>query len=479
MEIQLLIGAVLLLASIVFSKASGRVGLPSLIVFLLVGIVAGPEGIGHLTFNNPDVTKLVATLALIFILFSGGLETSWPDLRPVLGRGLLLATIGMVLNAFLVAAIMRLLLPVTWLEGLLFGSIIGCTDASAVFSVLRTRTLVLRSGLGPMAELESATNDPMAVFLSIAIIQLIQSPGASVWSLVPLFFLQMGIGAVIGFLMGTVIPIAINRLNLEQEGLYPALSLGLAVLTYALAELVGGSGFLAAYVAGIVMNRHRYFHKQSLSKFHAGFAWLLTIIMFLVLGLLLHPSQLHGLVVPGILISLFLLLLARPASVFLTLVFTRLSWRELLMASWLGLRGAVPIILATLTLYSGVSAGPLIFNLVFFVVLLSVAVQGTTLAPVAQWLRVVEPMPEKHRMKLHSGATLSEDGKMVEIVIPEHSPLDGQTVMALELGPEAHVMLLHRNGATIIPTGRTRIRGGDVIVLLAPDEEFEKIKNRI
>ncbi|HEY3875236.1 MAG TPA: potassium/proton antiporter [Candidatus Kapabacteria bacterium] len=476
---ELLIGSILLIAAIVFSRISARLSLPALVVFLFVGILAGPEGIGKLSFDAPGLTELIATLALIFILFSGGLETSWNDLRPVLGRGLLLATVGLLINAILVAWVMRAVFSISWLEGLLFGSIIGCTDAAAVFSVLRTRTLALVSGLGPMAELESASNDPMAVFLSLAIIELIKNPGTSIWSLIPLFFLQMGVGAVIGVLMGRVMPIIINRLNLEQEGLYPTLSIALAILTYGLTSLLHGSGFLAAYVAGIMMNTRRYFHKRSLARFHAGFAWLLQILMFLALGLLLRPSQLAPIAWNGIIISLFILFVARPVSVFLALAFSRLSVREKLMASWLGLRGAVPIILATLALYSGVDGAPLIFDLVFFVVLLSVIVQGMTLAPIARWLRVVESMQEKHRLRLHSGAILSEKAKMLEMMVPEASPLAGSTIMSLQLDEEAHVMLLYRDGATIIPTGRTRIHGGDVLVLLAPEEEFEKVRKLV
>ena len=317
-----------------------------------------------------------------------GWRPEWNELKPVLGRGLALATIALIINAVLVALVLRMLFPVSWPEGLLFGSIIGCTDAAAVFSVLRSKTMRLRSGLGTLAELESAANDPMAVFLSLALIQIIKTPDASMWSMVPMFFIQMGLGAAIGWVIG------LDRSNndrLVESGtgrIYPALTISIALLTYAITASLGGSGFLAAYVCGILINTKRFRHKESLIRFHTGFSWLLQIVMFVTLGLLLRLPELWQLAPEGLLISIFIVIVARPVSVFATLTAWRMTWREMLMSSWLGLRGAVPIILATLTLYSGVRSASLIFNLVFFVVLLSVMAQGMTLAPMARWLRV-------------------------------------------------------------------------------------------
>ncbi len=388
MNTQLLIGATLLLLSIVFSKVSARFGVPALVVFLGVGILAGPEGIGGLSIDHQGFVELLATIALVNILFSGGLDTRWNDLKPVLANGLLLATVGLCISAALVAVAMRFLFDVSWIEGLLFGSIISCTDPAAVFAALRSKNVSLKSGLAPMAELESAANDPMAVFLALSLIELLKTPGASITGLIPTFFLQMGVGAACGLILGFAIPKIINALNLDQEGLYPPLSLALAILTYAITVSLHGSGFLAAYVAGITMNAQSFIHKHSLTKFHEGFSWLMQVIMFVTLGLMLRPSQLSGLIIPGILLSAFLIFFARPASVFLTLIGSKHTIREKTMVSWLGLRGAVPIILGTFTLYSGIATGSLIFNLVFFVVLLSVLVQGTTLTRIAVWLGV-------------------------------------------------------------------------------------------
>jgi cell volume regulation protein A len=387
----LLIGAGLLFVSILFTKISAKLGVPALVAFLIVGIFAGPEGIGHITVHNPDAIQLVGIFALITILFSGGFETEWADLRPVIGRGLLLATIGLCITAGLVAAIVHVLFATTWLEGLLFGSIISCTDVAAVFSVLRSRSLLLRAGLGPIAEFESAANDPTAVILTLAIIQLIRTPGSSVLGLVPEFFLQMIVGVVCGAAMGFVIPKIINWLDLEHDGLYSPLTLALAILTYSLASALHGSGYLAAYVAGVMMNRQGFYQKKSLKRFLVGVSWLAQIVMFVTLGLILRPSHVADILPQGLLISAFLIFFARPVSVIATLFLTKMTMREMLMVSWLGLRGAVPIILGTFTLYSGLAVSQLIFDLVFVVVLLSVLIQGTTLVRVAKLLRVTIP----------------------------------------------------------------------------------------
>ena len=475
----LLIASGLVLVSIVASRMSSRLGVPALIVFLGVGIVAGGFGLRQAAAQYPNVIQLIAVVALVNILFSGGLDTTWSELRPVLGRGLLLATIGLIVNAIIVAFAMQYLFATTFDQGLLFGSIIGCTDAAAVFGILRTRRMMLRSGLGTMAELESATNDPMAVFLALSLIEILKTPGETIWHLVPSFFIEMGLGSVVGIAMGFAIPWAINVLDLAEQGLYPPLSLGFAILAYAAAATIGGSGFLAAYVAGVVMNTRRYYHKKSIARFHSGFSWLMQIAMFITLGLLLKPTALSPLIGSGLVISLFILLVARPVSVFGSLLFTSLNWREKLMASWLGLRGAVPIILATLTLYSGLADAQLIFDLVFFVVLLSVLVQGTTLTQVAGWLQVLMPMTKKHLHKAHSGAMLTENAVLQEVIVPDSSAICGESVMSLGLSEDGVVMLIHRDDETIMPTGRTRIESGDVLEILADDADMSRIRSKI
>jgi cell volume regulation protein A len=478
-ESLLFIAAGLLLLSILFTKVSERLGVPFLLVFLLVGIFAGPEGFAHLTIANHDVVTLIGTIALINILFAGGFETEWRTLKPVLTRGLLLATVGLGIAAFLMAIATHFLFAFSWKEGLLFGSIISCTDVAAVFSVLRSRKLALSGGLGPMAELESASNDPMAVFLALALIQLIKIPGSSVWNLVPEFFLQMGLGAACGLALGLIIPRIINWLSLDQEGLYPPLTIALAILIYAIANALHGNGYLAAYVAGIAMNRQAFFHKRSLKRFHSGVSWLLMIVMFVTLGLILRPSHLIAVLPKGIVISAFLLFFARPLSVIATLVFTKTSFKEMLMVSWLGLRGAVPVILATFVLYSGVQTADIIFNLVFFVVLLSLLVQGTTITAVAKWLKVAIKPGSKGAMQDSSYSLATDNSTLTELVVPAQSKIVGASIMALKLPSDSLIMLIHRDDTTIVPTGRTIIQPNDVLVLLADENGLSQMRSKM
>ena len=284
LTLLLLAAAVLLCASVVASKASGRLGVPVLLVFLGVGMLAGEEGIGGIVFNDARLAQAIGIIALIFILHSGGLQTDWREVRPVLARGVVLATGGVLLTALLVAAFAVYVLGYEWRIGLLIGSIVSSTDAAAVFAVLRSRGVGLRGGLKPLLELESGSNDPMAVFLATATIGLLTDSTASVLGLIPSFFIQMGIGAAGGYIFGRFMIWVVNRVRLEYDGLYPVLSVALAVLVYTVTTAVRGNGFLAVYIAGIVVGNSAVIHRRSLVRFNDGVAWLMQIVMFLALG---------------------------------------------------------------------------------------------------------------------------------------------------------------------------------------------------
>jgi potassium/hydrogen antiporter len=388
----LLAAAVLLILSVLASKASGRLGVPALLLFLGVGMLAGSDGPGGVHFEDAHVAQSLGVVALVFILFSGGLSTEWESVRPVLGKALGLATAGVLLTAVFVGLFAAKVLGFSLLEGMLLGAIVSSTDAAAVFAVLRSRSVGLKGELRPLLELESGSNDPMAVFLTTGLIGVLGGQGESLGGLIPSFLKQMALGALLGVGMGRAAVTVLNRLRLEYEGLYPVLSLALVLFTYGVAYAVGGNGFLAVYLAGLVMGNDDFIHKQSLMRFHDGVAWLMQIAMFLVLGLLVFPSRLVPVAAAGLAVSLFLMLVARPASVFVTLAFARGGWREKAMVSWVGLRGAVPIILATFPLLAGLPQAETIFNLVFFIVITSVLLQGTTLPRAARWLGVDAPL---------------------------------------------------------------------------------------
>ncbi len=398
-EYILLGASSLLLISILASKASQRLGIPALLIFLVIGMLAGSDGPGGIYFDDPYLAELLGIVALVLILFDGGLDTNWGDLRPALWPGVALSTLGVLMTAALVGWFATIILHFSWLEGLLLGAVVSATDAAAVFSVLRAAHVRLKGILTPLLELESASNDPMAVFLTLAFLYLLSHPGASPAELILRFFQQMGIGAVIGLVMGRVMVLLVNRVRLSQAGLYPAFTLSLVFLTYAATAILGGSGFLAVYLAGLVMGSWDFAHKDSLVRFHDGLAWLTQIAMFLTLGLLVFPSQLVPIFTSGLAMAGVLIFLGRPVSVLLCLLFASMPLNEKLFVSWVGLRGAAPIILATFPLLAGIRQAHLIFNLVFFIVLTSILLQGTSIPLVARWLGVVAPANQPDSQK--------------------------------------------------------------------------------
>jgi cell volume regulation protein A len=471
--------AILLLLSIIVSRASGRLGVPALLIFLAIGMLAGSDGPGGIYFDNARLAQALGVVALVLILFAGGLETRWERVRPVLRRGLVLSTLGVFTTALLVAAFVKYVLQFTWLEGLLLGSVVSSTDAAAVFAVLRSRSVSLKGELEQLLELESGSNDPMAIFLTIALIQLQLTPGASLLALVPMFFLQMGLGAALGYAMGRAMKFILNNLKLEYDGLYPVLLLALALLTYGLTEIAGGNGFLAAYLAAIVLGNSDFIHKRSLIRFHDGLAWLMQIVMFLTLGLLVFPHALVPILGTGLLVSLFLVFVARPISVYLSLLPFRMNWREKTMVAWVGLRGAAPIILATFPLLAGAPRADMYFNLVFFIVLVSSVLQGPTIPRLAKWLGVDAPLSAKRKIPLEYEPTGKTRSDLVEIIIPKFSAIANRRVLELGFPTGSLVVLIIRGEETIVPAGGTVIQEGDELLMFADKEELAKIEEII
>lgn len=383
--------ALLLLVAVLISKLSARVSIPPQLLVLVLGMLIGSDGPGGIYFNDPWIAQLIGTTALALILFSGGLDTDWPSVRPMLGQGIMLSTVGVLISTALVGWIATLVFRLSWGEGLLLGAILSATDAAAVFALLHASNLRLENRLLSLLELESCTNDPMAVFLTIGLTLLVSDPHTSIPHLVPLFVEQMGIGAVVGLLGGLVMVWLVNRIELQVTGLYPVLTTALVLLTYGSAASLDGSGFLAVYLAGLVVGNRQVAERASLTLFHSALASLLEIAMFLTLGLLVFPSHLPAIAGASLVITLFLIFVARPASVFLCLLPARRPMREQAFVSWVGLRGAVPIVLATFPLLAGVAHASLIFDVVFFTVLVSVLAQGMSVARVARWLHVTVP----------------------------------------------------------------------------------------
>jgi cell volume regulation protein A len=395
--VTFIVFSTLIILSILTIKLSNRFGIPSLVLFLAIGMLAGSDGLGGIAFDNPTLVRSLGITALVLILFSGGLDTEWSAVRPIVWQGLSLSTIGVLVTALLIGMFVAWVQGFSFLEGLLLGAIVSSTDAAAVFMVLRARRTKIPRRLIQLLEFESGSNDPMAVVLTIALIRLLTEPSTSFGELVVFFVMQMGVGTAIGIAMGEIMRRSFNALDLELEGIYPVLSVALALLTYGLTDYLDGSGFLAVYLAGLVMQRKPFTHQQSVLRFHDGLAWLMQVTMFLALGLQVYPTRLVPIAGVGILISLFLIFVARPVSVHTSLAFSPMSLREQTIVAWAGLRGAVPIILATFPLVAGIEKADLIFNMVFFIALTSVVMQGTAIPLLTRMLKIGSPPSSENR----------------------------------------------------------------------------------
>lgn len=391
----LLIGAILLFLSLLAGKASSRFGIPVLVIFLGIGMLAGSEGIGKIYFDNPRATQFIGIVALNVILFSGGLDTSWASVRPVVWHGITLSTLGVLLTASVLGVFVWLITDFTFYEGLLLGSIVSSTDSAAVFSILRSKNLSLKGNLRPTLEFESGSNDPMAYVLTIAFTSLVTIPDASVGKVLLIFIQQLLIGGILGLILGKLSKETINRIRLEYEGLYTVLIIAIMLFSFSFTDFLGGNGFLAVYLCGLYLGNQQLIHKKKFIKSFDGLAWLMQIVLFLTLGLLVFPGQVIPVISIGLLIAFFLILVARPLSVFTCLSFFKIENRSKLFIAWVGLRGAVPIVFATYPLIAGAEKANMIFNIVFFISLTSVLIQGTTLPYMAKMLHLTSPGLEK------------------------------------------------------------------------------------
>lgn len=466
-----LTAAALLLGGVLLSKTSSRFGVPSLLLFLGLGMIAGSDGLLGIEFEDVDLARSVGVIGLAFILFSGGLGTRWRDISPVLGPGVALASVGVLLSTVVLGWLASLILGLTLLEGMLLGGIIASTDAAAVFSILRSRGVRLAPRMRSMLELESGSNDPAAVFLTVGLISLIEADGTTVGGLALSFVVQMSLGIVAGIAMARAAAWAVNRLKLAFDGLYPVATFAFVLLVFELVTWAGGSGFLAAYVAGVTLANREFLHKRSLIRFHDAIAWMMQIGMFVVLGLLVFPSELLPVALQGLAVAAVLMFVARPVAVLLTLLPFRLPIREVGLVSWVGLRGAAPIILATFPVVAGLPQAERIFNVVFFVVLTSVLVQGSTIPLVARRLGLdVGPANGPTTVSFDAVITGDTHHQLHEIPVCIGAPAAGARVVELaELGlPQAAlIVLVRRKGTTIMPQGATVLEAGDELLVFA------------
>ncbi|MBP7055448.1 MAG: potassium/proton antiporter [Candidatus Omnitrophica bacterium] len=478
-EANLLWVSVLMLVSVFASKITDRFAIPALLLFLTIGMLAGSEGIGGVYFDDPWVAKSIGVISLIFIIFSGGIDTNWKEIRPILLPGIVLSTAGVLLTAVIIGLFSVYVLKFSILEGLLLGSIVSSTDAAAVFSILRSKRISLKSPIKPLLEMESGSNDPMAVFLTITFLGMITTKDINLSMMAFRFFMDMAGGAFIGYIMGRLIILIMNRLNLEYDGLYPVLTISFLLFTYTIAVMANGNGFLAVYIIGLMMGKTEFLNKKLIIKFHDGLAWLSQIVMFLTMGLLVFPSHVIPVMATGILISVVLMIIARPISVLLCLLPFRINAAKKAMVAWVGLRGAVPIILATFPLLAGIPQAETIFNVVFFVVITSVLIQGISIPYVSKVLNANAPFVNRRRYPIDFEKMHGIDAELTDVLVPYSSDAIGKRIAELAVPEKCLIMLVSRGDRFIIPSGQTVLEEGDVLLVLANDRDLSFLQESL
>jgi len=485
----LTIFAVLILACACSSKLSSWINMPVLVVFLGVGMLAGSQGIGKIPFDDPNVANWIGSAAMAFILFSGGFDTKWSSVKRIAGYGGILSSIGVLLTALFVGVFSHLYIswqhpdmniPLSWC--LLLGAIVSSTDAAAVFSVLRSKSVSLSGKLSPLLEFESGSNDPMAAFLTVFLIPIAMAeaktgtaPAFSVyWAILPNFLLKMSLGIIFGFIWGKLAVWLFNRIDFEYDGLYYVLGIAVVFLSFGGTELLAGNGFMAIYVTGLVMGNSKFIYHNGLGRFHDGMAWLMQVVLFSMLGLLATPSMVWDARYTGLIIAAFLMVVARPLAVFICMIRSKFSYRERALVSWVGLRGGAPIMLATFPWAAGLPGNTLMFHIVFFIVLTSVVLQGMTIMPAACKLKVNRPLKIHPRVPLEFENTGNMNGDMREYEIMPGASFVGKTLATLGLPSGALVLLIRRGGEYVVPHGSTELQIGDSLMILGSPEVLEE-----
>ena len=466
----LLIASIILFFSILASKAGYRFGLPSLLLFLGVGMLFGSDGLG-IQFSSPKITQFIGMLALSIILFSGGMDTKVAEIKPVAGPGIVLATTFITGSfIYLLFDIMSDKISLTYPEALLLAAVMSSTDSASVFSILRSKGVYLKERLRPTLELESGSNDPMAYMLTLILIEVITSGGMNIAEAGLSLVIQLAVGALMGYLLGRVSVWIINKINIDNESLYPILLLSSAFFTFTATTLCKGNGYLAVYLAGLVVGNAKIVHKKSMGTFLDGFTWLWQIVMFLTLGLLVNPHEMLPVTGVGILVGVFMILVARPISVFLSLIpFKHYSFKGKCYISWVGLRGAVPIIFATYPLIAEIPHARMFFNIVFFITILSLVIQGTTVTAAANWFGMVDEPERKDAF----GIELPEEIKsaMSEIDIAPAVLSHGNKLMELTLPNHTLAVMVKREGRYFIPKGNTELQERDKLLIISDNDE--------
>lgn len=473
----LLIGSILLFVSVIVGKTGYKFGVPALLLFLIVGMIFGSDGLG-LQFHNADEAQFIGMVALSIILFSGGMDTKYSDIRPILSPGIVLSTVGVLLTAMFTGIFIWWISGMSWsnisfpiVTSLLLAATMSSTDSASVFAILRSQNINLRHNLRPMLELESGSNDPMAYMLTVVLIQLVQASNMNCGEIALSFAIQFVVGGAIGYVSGRAAVFMLNKLNIGNQALYPILLLAFVFFTFSITDLIYGNGYLAVYIAGMIVGNSRIKYRKEIVTFMDGLTWLFQIIMFLCLGLLVNPHEMLDIAVVASLIGIFMIFIGRPLSIFLCLLpFKKITSKSRLLVSWVGLRGAVPIIFATYPVVAGIEGADVIFNIVFFITILSLVIQGTTISFVANKLGLSMPCERKGN---EFGVELPEEinTNLSDMVITENDIENGDTLKDMSLPRGTLVMIVKREDEYIIPNGSLKLHIGDRLLLMSEKNE--------
>ena len=474
-ENVVLVGALLLFVAVMAGKVAYRFGAPALLLFLGVGMLFG---LNFISYRSVEMTQFVGMIALCIILFTGGMDTKFSEIKPIIGPGVVLATVGVVMTAFVLAGFVWLVAPWLGIEipfalALLLASTMSSTDSASVFSILRSKKQGLKQNLRPLLELESGSNDPMAYMLTIVLIQFIQSAGMGVGAIVGSFVIQFMVGAGAGYVLGKLAIRMLNKLNIDNQALYPILLLAFVFFTFSITDLLKGNGYLAVYIAGIMVGNNKIMHRKDIYTFMDGLTWLFQIIMFLCLGLLVNPHEMLEVAAVALLIGVFMIIIGRPLSVFLCLLpFRKITMKSRIFVSWVGLRGAVPIIFATYPVVAGVEGSNLIFNIVFFITIVSLVVQGTTISFVARILNLSKPLEKTGN---DFGVELPEeiDSDLSDMTITKSMLEEADTLKDMNLPKGTLVMIVKRGDEFLIPNGTLKLHEGDKLLLISEKSKEE------
>ncbi len=469
----LLIGAVLLMAGILIQKPGYRFGIPALLLFLVVGMIFGCDGLG-VQFDDVRGAQFVGMVSLSIILFAGGLGTRIKDIKPILAPGIVLSTVGVLLTTAITGIFVWWISGLSWtsihfalLPSMLLAATMSSTDSASVFGILGAQKMNLKHNLRPTLELESGSNDPMAYLITTMLVDvLVTGDSVTVVSLLRIFLVQFVLGALLGFAFGRLGVWMLNRLNLDNRALYPIMAVAICFLTFSLTDTLGGNGYLAIYVTGIVIGNEKVSFRRETITFIDGLSWLCQIVMFLMLGLLVNPLEMWQVAGMALLIGLFMIVVARPISVFFSLIpFSNIPFKGKVFISWVGLRGAVPILFATYPVVAGLEDHHTIFNIVFFITILSLLVQGTTITSMAQYLKLSEPLLNDVS---DFGVEIPEDSgsSLKDLYVTATMLEKGCFVRDLHLPQGQLVMMVKRDKELLVPNGQLELLEGDHLLII-------------